>query len=666
MGLVNQLGSFSPHIAAAATPLRDLLRPRNEWCWSAHHGEAFKSVKSSLASPPILAHFDASLPTKLETDASRIGGFGFILRQRHGETWKLVQCGSRFLSDAESRYAVIELEMAALVWAAKKCTTYLRGLPHFEVVTDHRPLLPILNHKYIGEIENIRLQRMRQKLVAFNFTCVWQRDTAHSIADALSGSLLHGPAEGEGDEDPLRIAVVASLSAVDETGTRISPLQDATLTRIRAAARNDPEYLALRNVILTGFPDHAHCLEPETRPYWRIRDMLAVVDDVIVYGPRLLIPRSLRRETLERLHDSHQGMERTKQRARQCVYWPGIDNDIENIVTSCSACHPLLSGLPREPLHSDDAPPTRVFESVSADYFHVAGRTFLVYADRLSGWPYVFSCTTPASSSQLVSFLRKLFADTGVPTVLRTDGGPQFTSSRVRSFLTRWGVEHRISSPHYPQSNGHAEAAVKVVKKLLLTTTQNGDLDNDAFARGLLELRNTPRGDGRSPSQVLFGHPLRSSVPTHYRSFSEEWQKAAAECEAKAEHLRQQAKDRYDSTTRTHSQLIIGTHVDVYNLASRHWDRLGVIVGVGSRRDYLVKLGSGRTWWRNRRFLRPHRPFLTCATACDTRFSVPSTLPPAPQDDKGGTSQPAPLRRSGRQRREPSRLAVRWGATSYE
>ena len=95
---------------------------------------------------------------------------------------------------------------------------------------------------------------------------------------------------------------------------------------------------------------------------------------------------------------------------------------------------------------------------------------------------------------------------------------------------------------------------MKVVKKLLLTTTQNGDLDDDAFARGLLELRNTPHADGRSPSQVLFGHPLRSSVPTHYRSFAEEWQKAAAECETKAVNFRRQAKNRNDSPTRAHTQ----------------------------------------------------------------------------------------------------------------
>lgn len=93
----------------------------NVWVWTPQHDKAFQKVKEVLASPPILAHFDASLPTKLETDASRMMGFGFVLRQRHGEEWKLIQCGSRFLTDTESRYAVTEMEIAALVWAVKKC-----------------------------------------------------------------------------------------------------------------------------------------------------------------------------------------------------------------------------------------------------------------------------------------------------------------------------------------------------------------------------------------------------------------------------------------------------------------------------------------------------------------------------------------------------------------
>ncbi|XP_064116685.1 uncharacterized protein K02A2.6-like [Macrobrachium nipponense] len=181
--------------------------------------------------------------------------------------------------------------------------------------------------------------------------------------------------------------------------------------------------------------------------------MLAVDDGLIVYGPRLLKPRSLRSETLQCLHDAHQVVDRTKRRARQTIYWPGIDRDVENTVKSCSRCQELLPGQQNEPLMQEGFP-SRVFESASADYFHISGKTFLVYVDRLSEWPHVSSCNGSTSAAQLVSLLRPIFSDTGVPVVLKTDGGPQFASSTLRRFLARWGVEHRVTSPYNPKENG--------------------------------------------------------------------------------------------------------------------------------------------------------------------------------------------------------------------
>ena len=255
--------------------------------------------------------------------------------------------------------------------------------------------------------------------------------------------------------------------------------------------------------------------------------------------------------------------------------------------------------------------------------------------------------------------------------MMRTDGGPQFASSTLKRFLARWGVEHRITSPHNPKANGHAEAAVKVVKKLIMTTTKNGRLDEDEFARGLLELRNTPRADGRSPAQVLFGHPLRSAIPAHHRSFAVEWQRAAEECDAKAEHLRLQAKEHHDATARPLPCLNIGTYVDVQDHVTRRWDKLGVIVGIGSHRDYLVKMGSGRVLRRNRKFLRSHRPFIPLEKLDSSKLSseVKASfsdiqLPSSPQET---TSSPTslPMRRSTRHKRIPDRLVLKWGTKSY-
>ena len=92
-----------------------------------------------------LALFDPALPTRLETDASRLHGLGYVLRQLDGDDWKLVQCGSRFLTDTESHYSTIEVEMLALVWATKKLHIYLYGLQEYQVLLDNTALVPILN-----------------------------------------------------------------------------------------------------------------------------------------------------------------------------------------------------------------------------------------------------------------------------------------------------------------------------------------------------------------------------------------------------------------------------------------------------------------------------------------------------------------------------------------
>ena len=127
---------------------------KNDFIWSADHDHAFKAAKDSLTVAPVLSFFDGTRPTKLCTDASR-NGLGFVLQQQTPEgAWTLIQAGSRFLTDAESRYVVIELEILAVCWAVCKCKLFLTGLQHFTVVTDHNPLIPILNNHQLDEVEN--------------------------------------------------------------------------------------------------------------------------------------------------------------------------------------------------------------------------------------------------------------------------------------------------------------------------------------------------------------------------------------------------------------------------------------------------------------------------------------------------------------------------------
>ena len=126
-------------------------------------------------------------------------------------------------------------------------------------------------------------------------------------------------------------------------------------------------------------------------------------------------------------------------------------------VNSCQVRQRSQQKEPTDPL------PRCVFEVASANFFT---NTYLVYADRLSGWMEIAQLpSTPARST--IRTLAAWFCWLGIPTTLRTDNGPPLNSYNFHTFLNRWGVTHAPSSPHYPQSDGHAEANVKKLKLLL-------------------------------------------------------------------------------------------------------------------------------------------------------------------------------------------------------
>ena len=70
-------------------------------------------------------------------------------------------------------------------------------------------------------------------------------------------------------------------------------------------------------------------------------------------------------------------------------------------------------------------------------------------------------------SSTCVCELKSHFARNGIPDVVISDNGPQFTSSEFAQFGREWGFEYKTSSPGHQQANGQAESAVKTAKSIL-------------------------------------------------------------------------------------------------------------------------------------------------------------------------------------------------------
>ena len=215
----------------------------------------------------------------------------------------------------------------------------------------------------------------------------------------------------------------------DDTRNR---LRDPTLDHLRTIVLSDDNYKALIHNVQNGFPTERNKADANVAPLWNIRNELSVDDGVVLYGPRFVVPKAARREVLARLHDSHQGVERTKRRARQSVYWPGINNDISTTVASCDKCQEPLPSQQREPLKSEPLP-TRVFEDVSADFFSYVARDYLVYVDRLSGWSVTFHFAKGNTTSRhTINACRRSFVALGVPVRFLSDGAPRFASREFR------------------------------------------------------------------------------------------------------------------------------------------------------------------------------------------------------------------------------------------
>ena len=138
--------------------------------------------------------------------------------------------------------------------------SFLAGLPHFDVIIDHKPLIPILNNHRLDEIENICLQRLRTKLMPYNFTATWLKGSDNAAADTLS----HAPVPPADHEDILEEDVAICTIALANLASENSNLR---LDDLRRNAADDPGYQSLLSFVTNGFPEHKSDLPEVTRQY---------------------------------------------------------------------------------------------------------------------------------------------------------------------------------------------------------------------------------------------------------------------------------------------------------------------------------------------------------------------------------------------------------------
>ena len=493
LGMVNQLGKFSPNLAEKTRPLRELLRKDRAWMWGIMQQRAFEEVKGTLTTAPVLALFDPSRETVVSVDASCYG-LGAVLIQRQPEgALKPVAYISRSLTPTEQRYAQIEKEALAFTWACERFSDYLVGL-QFHIETDHKPLVPLFSTKNLDELP-IRVQRFRMRMMRFLFTISHVPGKNLTVADTLSRAPLEETRDSDQtlqeEADALVNLVVQSL-----------PVTERRLEEIKRFQEQDEVCQLLVRYCQSGWPERKKLTEA-TRVYDAVAAELSVEDGLLLRGCRIVILTSLRQDILRRLHTGHQGIVKCRERARQSVWWPGLSAQLEKMVRNCEECCKYQSQR-AEPL-MPSVLPELPFQKVGTDLFEWKKRVYLLLVDYYSRYIEIALLNSP-TAAEVIAHMKSIFARHGIPELVVSDNGPQYSCEAFSEFASEYQFQHVTSSPLYPQSNGEAERAVKTIKGLLKK-------ESDPYL-ALLSYRATPLQIGYSPSELLMGRKLRTTVPT--------------------------------------------------------------------------------------------------------------------------------------------------------
>ena len=194
-------------------------------------------IKNILSSSPVLSFFDTSKDVQIQVDASSHGLGACIIQEGHPISY--TSCS---LTTAEQRYAQIEKELLAIVFACERFNQYTYGR-QVTIQSDHKPLEYILNN---------RIQRLLIKLQKYQILVKYVPRKDLHIADSLSRAHLNNLEEDENLNEDCNVMVHTLLQNLPISTDRLKQLQHDT--------KLDPVLPKITNYITHGWPHNQQML----------------------------------------------------------------------------------------------------------------------------------------------------------------------------------------------------------------------------------------------------------------------------------------------------------------------------------------------------------------------------------------------------------------------
>ena len=194
---------------------------------------------------------------------------------------------------------------------------------HFILETDQKPLEAILS-KHLNQASP-RLQWILIRTFAYLFTVRYIPGVTNQLADCLSRL--------GGQKDTIKLPMLHIHQIMSQWNARSDSLND-----IRITTQEDDEFALLKHTIIHGWPSTIREIPSQFQPHLTFREELTVGDGIVLKGTHIVIPHRKHQATLNLIHEGHLGLGKCKLGAKDTVYWPGLKDQLENLVLNCELC----------------------------------------------------------------------------------------------------------------------------------------------------------------------------------------------------------------------------------------------------------------------------------------------------------------------------------------
>ena len=554
LGIVAYFYRFIHHASGRMAPLYKLKKYRSQKAftvnWTEKHDRAFGIAKVAVANATMLSHPITGAKTELWCDASNIA-VGAVLVQLQKGYWRPLVFWSKQLNKAQMNYSATDRELLAVSYAVDHFRSHIEGQP-ITVRTDHLPLvgslkkaadtaLPIprrhLNRiaQFIDEIKHMsgdrnnladamsRIIPVRGSKDSWSSTDMHPKENQDTLpVDELDSSLDEPlvddtfkcqaqQSESSVNQEDHSASACAAILAIEETDKDEAPTHIPNPVNFRKYQEEDVK-------LQSWIKRHQNNDSPFHPILTQIGDAQVWTDKSATHL-RILVPTCMQKAVFDTVHKmSHPSFKAGYKMLKRAYWWSGMGKDVAKWSRSCGACQLAKIHIHTKTPLEQLPPPTKRFSHIHIDlvgpFPTCEGKNMLLTViDRWTSWPEAFplSASGEAASAKACAkiLVREWISRFGVPDIVTSDRGPQFTSELWHSMCQLMGITRDTTTAYHPQHNGKIERWHRALKNALRARL-NGQLNwLIELPWVMLGLRSAPNLDtGVAPALLVTGqHP---------------------------------------------------------------------------------------------------------------------------------------------------------------